>query len=144
MADAPFTELSAEERGFVAGAALLGAPDEAADLLVEESGARCATAAAALRTQTREARAAALAGLLGPMVGGAAVEAVDPARVAESLAAEPVDLAVALALGLPVPLRRPVCELLRARGVDPAQVKPRPLSPEAAIELQRLLLARSA
>jgi hypothetical protein len=143
MADAPFTELSAEERGFVAGIALFGAPAEAAELLADVS-ARCASACAALRAQAREARASALAGLMGPILGAGPVEAVDPARVARVLAAEPADLAVALALGLPVPLRRRVCELLRAGGVDPARVEPRPLSPEAAGELQRLLLARSA
>ncbi len=138
----PFSDLTPEERGFVAGAALV---ETAAgfERLSAPTKEHCENAWRALRSLGRADRARALAALIAdaraPVPEG--IDLVHPSWIRETLADEPSDLVAAIAEGLPANVTEAACALLRERGEDPGSVVARALLAEALAEVRRFVLA---
>jgi hypothetical protein len=123
--------LSPEERGFVAGLSRLGAEKPAVHRALGGEGARRAWLA--LRDQPHQQRVTALGDLLRDTLSAVppGLGELHASWLLETLAAEPIGLALVLAEGTGVAAA--VAELARAR--DEAGW---PLAPEARLELRRL------
>ncbi len=144
--EAIFGALSAEGRGFVLGATLLGLEDDAAALLADPEGAPCRTALAALYKLPREGKAIRL-GQLARELGAPyppALEQVHGSWIRKTLAAEPSDLVGALVAGAPPAAREAANEVLTARQREGRVAEPVTLVPEVATELRRLIFGAIA
>jgi hypothetical protein len=139
--EAIFGALTAEGRGFVLGATLLGLDEEAAARLIEPDSGRCGAALQTLGNLPREGKAARL-GQLARELGAPypqGLESVHASWIRKVLAAEPSDLLAALVAGAPPAAREAVAELVSVRARDAGSTENVVLVPEIATELRRFV-----
>jgi hypothetical protein len=138
-----FATLSAEERGCLLGASLLGLGEAALAPLVADSHEAWRAAWQALRALPRTERAGILAGWLFEMKTPfpAGMERLHPSWIAEAIASEPEELWPALLSG--VPGAEFVAALLPRRA-DPNEQSDQTWSAESLSELQRCVFVRLA
>jgi hypothetical protein len=136
-----FGALSAEGRGFLLGATLLGEDDALAAMLTAPDGERCQAALKALDKLPRAAKTARI-GQLARELGSpfpAAVDQIHSSWLRRVLAAEPSDLLGVLVAGAPPSAREAAAEVLAARAREGQAAEPLTLLPEITTELRRLV-----